>query len=294
MKEIVVLSGKGGTGKTSVTATLASMIPSLVLCDADVDAPDLHLLTQPEIRETHMFESSWTAEIDTQRCTHCGLCISHCMFGAILELSEGKLKVDPFRCEGCRLCERLCPSQAIRSHRKQNNHWFVSDTRFGPMVHAKMGIGEENSGKLVTKVRESARELAQNSEVQFLLTDGPPGTGCPAIAAITGSDHVLLVTEPTLSGLHDAKRLMELISNFKITLSVLINKADMHPQMTSQIKRYLSEKNIALAGEIPFIEDFVEAQVKGVSINEYKEIKEMTELLSTLKWHLSDIVTLRG
>ncbi len=204
MKEITVISGKGGTGKTTITAALATAGKNMVLCDGDVDAADLHLVLEPQIKESHVFEGSWVAHIDNELCAHCGICSEYCRFEAISVNDSMQRKIDPFKCEGCRLCERICPSKAITSTRSSNNTWFVSDTRSGILVHARMGPGEENSGKLVSKVREKARELATQNNANFILTDGPPGTGCPVIASITGTDAVLVVIEPSQSSLHDA------------------------------------------------------------------------------------------
>jgi MinD superfamily P-loop ATPase len=269
MREITVISGKGGTGKTTLTAALAAAGSNMVLCDGDVDAADLHLILHPEIRETHNFEGSWQAQIHLDMCTHCGICSEYCRFDAIVINGEKNRKIDPFKCEGCRLCERICPSGAITSLRSLNNSWFVSDTRFGPMVHAQMGPGEENSGKLVTRVRTRARELASANHSANILTDGPPGTGCPAIASITGTDAVLVVIEPSKTSLHDAKRVIELAGGFKIPVYALINKHDIHPETTSQIEAFLEESSIPLLGKIPFEKKIVEAMIEGKSICEY-------------------------
>jgi len=269
VKEITIISGKGGTGKTTVTAALATARQDLVLCDGDVDAPDLHLILHPEIMESHVFEGNWKASIDPEICVNCGICEDYCRFNAIAINGEGQRSIHPFKCEGCRLCERICPSQAISSVRSTNNHWFVSQTRAGLMTHARMGPGEENSGKLVTIVRQKAKELGHQRGCQYLLTDGPPGTGCATIASVTGADGVLLVMEPSVSSLHDAKRVIELVQSFDIPLYAVINKWDIHPGMTQQIEDVLEKKQLKLLGKIPFDEVAVEAMICGQSIHEY-------------------------
>ncbi len=206
MKEITIISGKGGTGKTSITAALATAGQEMVLCDCDVDAADLHLILKPEIKESHIFEGAWLAQIDPTKCNDCGLCTQNCKFDAIT-LDEGnRHKIDPYQCEGCRLCERVCPSGAISSSKSRNCNWMISETRAGIMLHAHMGPGEENSGKLVSLLRKKSRELAASGNYQYILSDGPPGTGCATIASITGSDAILIVIEPSLTSLHDAER----------------------------------------------------------------------------------------
>ncbi len=274
MKEITVISGKGGTGKTSVTAALitaASVMSdtSLVLCDGDVDAPDLHLLLDTSTKETHVFEGNWVASIDPVGCTACGICLEYCRFDAIHTNGSDKPDIDPFRCEGCRLCERICPSGAIHSVRSVNNHWFVSDTRHGTFVHARMGPGEENSGKLVTRVRQRAKKEAIREKADYLITDGPPGTGCPAIAALTGTQLALLVMEPTRSSLHDAERIIDLIKAFNLPVAAVINKADLHSGITKKVEMFLKEHDIPLVGRIPYDSSMVEAMVHARSVIEF-------------------------
>ncbi len=282
MNDITILSGKGGTGKTSITAALASIIENTVFVDADVDAADLHIIFQPKNKETHVFEGAWVVSIDSDLCTNCGLCKQHCKFEAIHYKQGGGLQIDPFACEGCRLCERICPVNAISSERSSNNHWYVSDTRFGPMVHAKMGPGEENSGMLVTQIRKSAKEIAQKINADFIVNDGPPGIGCAAIASITGTDAVILVTEPSKSGFHDVVRLVELVQSFQIPMYALINKFDINLDITKQMESFFTSQGIQLMGKLPFSEEMVYSMVEKKTIVEYNKDSEIGKMLSKL------------
>jgi MinD superfamily P-loop ATPase len=287
MTEITILSGKGGTGKTSITAALASLSVNTVFCDNDVDAADLHLLLHPVIKEQNTFQSAWKASINSDKCTNCRICINHCRFDAIHLINGGGLKINPFQCEGCRLCERVCPENAITSERSSNNYWYVSDTRFGTFVHAKMGPGEENSGKLVSQVRKRAKEIALETNKSFLLSDGPPGIGCAAISSITGTNVVLIVIEPSKSGLHDAMRLVELIDSFHIKTFAVINKYDINLEIVLKIEEYLQSKNILLLAKIPFDKKMVEAMIVGKTIIEYSPDSDisikMNEIWNMLK-----------
>lgn len=269
MKEITILSGKGGAGKTSVAAALASVVKNAVFCDNDVDAADLHLIFNPEIKESYTFNSGSKAVINPDNCTNCGLCADYCRFDAIQINSSGHYEINHFQCEGCRLCERVCPTESITMIENNNNFWYVSETRFGTLVHAKMGPGEENSGKLVTEVRRKAKEIAKEINADFILNDGPPGIGCAAIASVSGTNAVLLVTEPTLSGLHDAKRLVELVESFQIPVFAVINKFDINPEITNKVENYLTEKQIPLVGKIPFDTKMVESMVEEKTIVEF-------------------------
>lgn len=268
MKEITILSGKGGTGKTSVTAAFASLAKDTVFCDNDVDAADLHLILQPTIRETHTFSSGWQLEIDPAKCINCNLCMEKCRFDAI-SLSHDIYSINPLKCEGCRLCERICPVSAINSEEKKNNFWYVSDTRFGIMVHAKMGPGEENSGKLVSRVRKRAKEIAKENHSELIINDGPPGIGCAAIASITGTGKVVLVIEPSQSGLHDAKRLAELVHSFNIPMFAIINKFDINQDLSHEIESFLRSEKIALLGKLPFDPTFTHAMIAKKTLPEF-------------------------
>lgn len=282
MKEITIISGKGGTGKTTVTAALATSGVNVVVCDADVDAADLHLILKPEVLESHVFKGAWVASINQELCTVCGLCTEYCRFDAIINEEPEKLRIDPFKCEGCRLCERICPTQAIHSKKSTKNTWYISETRAGKMTHASMGPGEENSGKLVSQVRKKAREIARETGASILLTDGPPGTGCAAISSITGTDAVLLVIEASKSSLHDARRLVSLVKQFGMPLLAIINKYDIHQMVASEIESFLEDQSIPLLGKIPFDESVVEAMVNGQSVTEYAPDSKFSHLIHSM------------
>ncbi len=284
MIEITILSGKGGTGKTGLTAALASVASNTVFADIDVDAPDLHLILQPEIKETHVFQGARIACIDTDICTNCGICKTECRFGAIHYKAGGGLEVNSFECEGCRLCERICPVQAIDSEHSTNNHWFVSDTRFGSLLHAKMGPGEENSGKLVSVVRKNTKEKARSMNADFILNDGPPGVGCAAIASVTGADKIILITEPSKSGFHDAIRLMELVKSFSVPMYAVINKHDINPEISGQMERFFTIQGVEVLGKIPFSESMVESIVAKKTIVEFDPKSEISETIRKI-WH---------
>ena len=279
MKEITIISGKGGTGKTSITAALASLAESAVYCDNDVDAANLHLVFDPEERESHIFEGAWQPEISKETCTQCGICKEYCRFDAIGTIFDGTYEINPLKCEGCRLCERVCPESAIRSERSKNNFWYVSDSRFGILVHANMGPGEENSGKLVTVLRSQARAIAKQKNAHWIINDGPPGIGCAAISSITGAHLVVIVTEPTQSGFHDLKRVTDLVSSFKVPAVAIINKHDLHPPISVDIQTYLSEHNIPVIANVPFSELFVQAILAGKSIIEQSPEGEISLVL---------------
>ncbi|HET97842.1 MAG TPA: 4Fe-4S dicluster domain-containing protein [Desulfurivibrio alkaliphilus] len=264
MKELLILSGKGGTGKTTVTGALAAIVTSKVMADCDVDAADLHLILQPRDSEEHEFWCGVEARIDPQRCTGCGTCFDLCRFKAI-EMAD-KARLLPFACEGCGVCAHFCPEGAINMVDKLSGSWFVSTTDQGPLLHARLGVGEENSGKLVSLVKRKARELAASQGVQWLLVDGPPGLACPAIAALAQVHTALLVTEPTLSGLHDLQRLAELTAHFRVPTAVCLNKWDLHPEQTREITEFCRRQQLPLVGKIPFDRAVVDAIVQGLPL----------------------------
>jgi len=264
VKELVVISGKGGTGKTSIVASLAALARKSVLADCDVDAADLHLLLTPEILRETEFIGGLVAETKLDICTQCGKCAEVCRFGAIL----GNYAIDPLACEGCGVCVRSCSQGAIRMKDRVSGRWFISDTRFGPMVHAQLGIAEGNSGKLVSLIRSEARRIAEEREYSLIISDGSPGIGCPVIASIAGATAVLVVTEPTVSGIHDLERVAELTGHFKIKTLVCINKADINPENTKIIKQIALERKFIVITEIPYDNIFTRAQMQALSVIE--------------------------
>lgn len=268
MKEFLVISGKGGTGKTSITAGFAALAGNIVLADCDVDAANLHMLLEPVTYHTEEFTGSRKAMIDPTSCNNCRLCQESCRFSAIT-CSEDVCTVNPLGCEGCGVCSLVCPEGAITMHEHVSGHWFLSNTRYGPLVHARLGIAEENSGKLVAKVREHAHGIAQEEEAEYILVDGPPGTGCPVISSISGVDLALIVTEPTIAGLHDLERVKQLADHFEVPVMVCINKYDLDEAYTKQIEDYCQRQQIELAGRIPFDRDVVSALVRGISAVDY-------------------------
>jgi MinD superfamily P-loop ATPase len=311
VKELVVISGKGGTGKTSITAAFASLAQNAVIADCDVDAADLHLVLSPTIRRQFDFSGGKKASIHTDKCIGCGVCLYHCRFGAVVqddnvdELTASGLKdcencghckrscsirnhtliremqqamglvgptifrIDPFACEGCKVCVEFCPVNAIDFKQTNNGHWFISDARFGPMVHAQLGIAEANSGKLVTLIRREAKRIAEEQNKDLLIIDGSPGIGCPVIASITGANLVLVVTEPTLSGKHDLERVAQLTANFGIKTLVCINKADINPEMSCSIAEHAGKHGLKVVGKIPYDEAFTKAQIMKATLIEY-------------------------
>jgi MinD superfamily P-loop ATPase len=266
MKELVVLSGKGGTGKTSIVGSFAAIAKKKVLADCDVDAADLHLLLQPRPVEESEFWSGQSAFIDENKCTQCGLCRDLCRFDAIHDF-----RVDAVSCEGCGFCYRVCPAEAITMKENLAGRWAVSDTRYGTLVHARLGIAQENSGKLVATVRQKAKAIAEDEKADFIITDGPPGIGCPVISSLSGASLALLVTEPTLSGIHDLERVLGVCRHFGIDPLVCINKYDINEENTRQIEEYCREQGAAVAARIPFDNVFTEAMVHGLPVIEYAD-----------------------
>lgn len=273
MKEMVVISGKGGTGKTTLVASFAALSERKILVDCDVDAADLHLVLNPRIERRQDFSGGKKAFILRDRCTGCGKCFEVCRFSAISTVSspegESRFEVDPIACEGCGLCARLCPVNAVRCEPVVNGQWFVSRTIYGPMVHAKLGIAQANSGKLVSLLRREARSVAENEKSNLLIVDGSPGIGCPVIASITGADLVVAVTEPTCSGLHDVQRVVDLTGHFKIPLMICINKWDIHPEMAERIERETAHRGVRMAGRIRYDPAATKAQIMKAPVVAY-------------------------
>jgi len=274
MKELIVISGKGGTGKTSIVASFAALSQS-VLADCDVDAADLHLVLSPDKISSHTFSGGKRAEINAEKCTACGTCAELCRFEAIAKTDPATagaalyFRVDPVSCEGCGVCAWFCPEKAIHFGPVVNGEWYISTTRHGPMVHAKLHIAEENSGKLVSLIRKQARQAAEEKNIPLVLVDGSPGIGCPVISSITGADMVLIVTEPTLSGLHDLDRVADLAAHFSIPALVCINKWDINPDMSDHIARRAEERDLQVAGRVRYDTMVTDAQIHKLSVVEY-------------------------
>jgi len=265
MKQLTILSGKGGTGKTTLTASFAVLAKNAVLTDCDVDAPDLHMLLHPKIIKTQEFKGSKLAVIDKTKCVECGLCREKCRFDAITE----NFGVDPFTCEGCGVCTVVCPVSTITLTERISGHAYISKTDYGLMAHAMLSPGESNSGKLVTLVRQNAKILAEREHNDLIIVDGSPGIGCPVIASVTGIDVGLVVTEPTMSGIHDFERALQLLKHFNVLPLVCINMYDINKNNTQKIMRFCEENGVNVAGRIPFNPIVTKAMVNGKPILEY-------------------------
>lgn len=272
MRQIVIISGKGGTGKTVISASFAVLAKSKVMADCDVDAADLHLLLHPEIIESNEFYSGKTASINKEICQECHKCIEVCRFSAIRE----SFVIDPISCEGCGICNLICPVEAIKMEDSLSGEWFISETKYGPMVHAKLGIAKENSGKLVTLVRQNAKKIAEEQNKDYVIIDGPPGIGCPVISSLANVDLALIVTEPTLSGIHDMKRIADVSEHFGIKTRVVINKYDINLENTDLISETCRARNIEVLARLPFSEDVPRSIIEGKPIVEVSD-GEMTK-----------------
>ena len=275
MKELVVISGKGGTGKTSLVACFAALASKKVLADCDVDAADLHLVLEPRIERNEVFQAGKKAAINAEQCTACGHCQELCAFqvisldGASNSSVPATYRIDPVACEGCGLCYHFCPAGAVSFEPADTGRWFVSDTRFGHLVHARLHPGEENSGKLVTKVRSQARQLAETHGLDLVIIDGPPGIGCPVIASLAGTSLALVVTEPTLSGIHDLVRVRKLTMHFDIPTLVCINKYDINLELTERIESQGKELDMEVVARLPYDPAVTEAQIQKLSVVEF-------------------------
>ena len=276
MREIVIISGKGGTGKSSVCSALGNLISTdVVVADCDVDAADLHLIFNPTVVESEDFFSGAKAEIDASRCVGCGLCAAKCRFEAINRIpASHAYTVDLLDCEGCGYCSQICPVGAISMPIQMVGQCYTSDSKYGcTLVHARLGIGADNSGKLVAKVKKTAKIKAEAQHKDFVLVDGSPGIGCPVISSLSGADLALLVTEPSKSGLQDLKRVWELVQRFQIPAACIVNKHDINPEVTGEIHAFLAEHDIRHLIDLPYDEDFPKAISMGKSLIEYDDSK---------------------
>jgi MinD superfamily P-loop ATPase len=281
MTEIAILSGKGGTGKTSLSAAFATLGKEVVVADCDVDAANLYLILQPENYREEKFVSGYKAVINAETCTNCGICVRYCRFDAISVENE-KVTITETSCDGCKLCMRICPNQSIYMVPNDKSRWYAGIFRKGRMVHARLEPGEENSGKLVSLVRNYAREIAKETGWKTIIIDGPPGIGCPVISSITGAKKAMIVTEPTHSGFHDMKRILELAESFKVRSYVVINKYDLNVDITCQIAEWCAVRRIPVAGKIPFDENVVEAMLHCKSIVEWLPQSEVSKEIMTI------------
>lgn len=287
MKQLTIISGKGGTGKTTIAASFAALAENPVIADCDVDAADLHLLLHPKIKEKIEFEGAKLAVIDMEQCTGCGECEEKCRFGAV-KIETDRAKIDIVLCDGCGVCAHVCPAHAITLLDKLAGYAFVSDTKYGPMVHAELGIAEEASGKLVTLVRNKAREIAEKENREMVIIDGPPGIGCPVIASLSGVDAALIVTEPTLSGLHDMERVLDVANHFGIRTAVCINMHDINEENSKRIAEFCQQNRIEVVGKVPYDPVVTKAMVAGKPVVEFcngeasNTIKEMWRKVESL------------
>jgi len=277
LKEIVILSGKGGTGKTTIAASFAVLSRNSVIADCDVDAPDLHMLLHPKIIQTQEFEGPKLAEIDTEKCVDCGLCQKACRFEAITGF-----RIDPILCEGCGTCAVVCPEAAVTMKERISGEAFISETKYGPLSHALLSPGGANSGKLVTLVRRNAKEVAEKGNCDLILIDGPPGIGCPVIASITGADMGVIVTEPTISGIHDMKRVLQLLAHFDVQPMVCINKHDLNRQNTKKIEGFCYKQRIDIIGRVPLDSIVIQALVSESPVVEYSPKSGVSQEISEM------------
>ena len=276
--EIAIISGKGGTGKSSISAAFATLQEEVVLADCDVDAANLFLLFNPVCEEEQVVISGQKAVIDYDKCIACGECIDYCRFDAIIE-EESKVSIIETFCDGCLLCSRICPQEAIEIIDEDKSRIYAGRFKNGRMVYGRLAPGEENTGKIVSKVRDKAKQIAKEHGIKDIIIDGPPGIGCSAISSITGVDAVVVVTEPTLSGLHDLQRTLEITSGFKLPTSVIINKYDINEEMSSKIEEYCAQNNIEVVGKYPFDPLVVEAMVNCQSITDFAPDAEISKLI---------------
>ncbi len=288
MKQLVIISGKGGTGKTIISAAIAALAQNKVMADCDVDAANLYLLLQPEIQEIQPFTGGKKVRIDVVKCTRCRECVSVCRFDAVAEKEDEEIFIDPISCEGCGVCFYVCPAGAIKMENAVSGEWYVSKTKYGPFVHGRLGTGEENSGKLVAEVKKKAKEIAEQNNMDFVIIDGPPGIGCPVISSLSGTDLALVVAEPTLAGIHDMERVVQMAHHFYAQTACCINKYDINLQNSIEIENWCKKKFIPLLGKIPFDKEVTKSMVRGIPLTEYtnnsasKGIENMWQKLQKL------------
>ena len=280
MKEIVIISGKGGTGKTSLSASFAYIEgANALVCDCDVDAANMHLLLEADFSQREDFYSGEVAFIDEDLCTNCGECKEVCRFDAIY-VEDGQHRVDPISCEGCWYCSRVCPTKAISMNTQKAGDLFISNIKQNAkMVHAKLGFAAENSGKLVAKVKTTGKELAKEIGVEYIITDGSPGIGCPVISSLSGANLVVLVTEATISGLHDLQRVQKLVKTFNLKAVCIINKFDLNKKMSQEIEEYLKKECIEVAAKLPYDETFAKALANAKPIVEFDKDAELSQMI---------------
>ena len=277
MKQVTIISGKGGTGKTTITASFAVLSEKAVFADCDVDASNLHLLLNPNVKETMDFRGLNVAFINPSKCIECGKCVELCRFNAITDY-----KVDSVHCEGCKVCVVNCPVDAINFDERICGQAYISETKYGPMSHARLTPGMENSGKLVTLVRQNASKLAEKEEKDLVLIDGSPGIGCPVIASIANIDTSVVVVEPTLSGIHDLKRAVDLLDHFEVSSFVIINKYDINNENTVELEKYCKENDILSLGRIPFDTSVTKSMVQGVPLVEFDPKADASKALNKI------------
>ena len=290
MKQLTILSGKGGTGKTTITASLAVLADKAVLADCDVDAPDLHMLLHPKVIKTQKFKGTKLAVMDKSKCTECKVCSEKCRFDAITE----DLKVDPISCEGCAVCTLVCPVDAITLIDRISGYAYVSKTGYGFMAHAILNPGEANSGKLATLVRQNAKYLAEQENSNLVIIDGPPGIGCPVIASVTGVDAGLVVTEPTISGIHDLERALQLLKHFNVEPFACINMFDINKENTSKITNHCRKNGVDVVGKIPFNPIVTKAMVSGKPVVEYASESDVTKEIVKMWKRITTVLPFRS
>lgn len=288
MKQILVISGKGGTGKTIIAASFAALTKNKVMADCDVDAADLHLLLHPTLQEKMEFKGLSKAEIDRKKCTNCGECEKVCRYNAIKNIAKetADVVVDPLSCEGCTVCMHICPADAINMRDNIAGEWYISDTKYGPMVHAKLGIAAENSGKLVSIVRQNAKKIAEEENSDYVIIDGPPGIGCPVIASLSGVNLALIVTEPSISGISDMTRVISVAEHFGVSTACVINKYDINLVNTNNIIDWCRNNNVPFLGKIPYDQSVTESIIQGIPLVEYTN-NSVTEVIKEIWQNLS-------